>query len=233
MQSNKYTIIFATIVCMILSIMLSVTYMSLKERQELNRKIDKQKNILISAGIKVNSVEEVSKIFKEKVKAFVIDKNGEVVVGKIAANLDVKKNPNFLPIYKILNKGLVESYVYPAQGVGLWSTLYGYIAVKPNGSTVVGITFYKEGETPGLGAEINKLWFRNNFIGKEINQGNKVVGVKVVKGKAKDQSDFKTSALHMVDGISGATITGNGVTKMMKQYPVKYAPFFRKNAIKV
>jgi len=229
-QSNKYTIIFATIVCMILSVMLSVTYMSLKERQELNRKIDKQKNILISAGIKVNSVDEVSKIFKNKVKPFVVNNKGDVVVDKSVDDLDSKKDTHLFPIYKILNNGVVESYVYPAQGVGLWSTLYGYIAVKPNGSTVVGITFYKEGETPGLGAEINKLWFRDNFIGKELNKNKRVVGVKVVKGKAKDQGAYKTDSLHMVDGISGATITGNGVTKMMKDYPVKYAPFFQKNA---
>lgn len=230
MQSNKYTIIFATIVCMILSVMLSVTYMSLKERQELNRKIDKQKNILISAGIVVDSVDQVSNIFKKKVKSFVVDKEGNIVVDKLVDELDPKKDFHLFPIYKILNNGIVESYVYPAQGVGLWSTLYGYIAVKPNGSTIVGITFYKEGETPGLGAEINKLWFRDNFVGKEISKNNKVVGVKVVKGRAKDQGAYKTDSLHMVDGISGATITGNGVTKMMKNYPVKYAPFFQKNA---
>jgi Na+-transporting NADH:ubiquinone oxidoreductase subunit C len=210
--------------------MLSVTYMSLKDRQELNRKIDKQKNILISAGIKVNSVDDVSRVFRSRVKPFVVNKEGNVVVNKLVEDLDSKKDPHLLPIYKIVKNNVVESYVYPAQGVGLWSTLYGYIAVKPNGSTVVGITFYKEGETPGLGAEINKLWFRDNFIGKELNKDNKVVGVKVVKGKAKDQVTYKTDSLHMVDGISGATITGNGVTKMMKDYPVKYAPFFKKNA---
>jgi Na+-transporting NADH:ubiquinone oxidoreductase subunit C len=229
-QSNKYTIVFATIVCMILSVMLSVTYMSLKDRQELNRKIDRQKNILISAGIKVNSVDEVSEVYSKRVRPFVINRKGEVETNKLVDDLDPKKDTHLLPIYKILNNDVVESYVYPAQGVGLWSTLYGYIAVKPNGSTVVGITFYKEGETPGLGAEINKLWFRDNFIGKELNKNDKVVGVRVVKGKAKDQSDYKRDSLHMVDGISGATITGNGVTKMMKDYPVKYAPFFKKNA---
>ena len=226
MESNKYTVTFATVVCVLLSILLSVTYVSLKDKQEMNRKVDQQKNILIAAGIEVDSNDKVASIFNQNVQSLVIDFKGNIIKGKLID--DIESNSNELPIYKIIDQGKVKSYVYPAQGVGLWSTLYGYVAVKPNGSTIIGLTFYKEAETPGLGAEITKPWFRNNFINKEINKGKAIVGITVVKGKARDQVNYKTNKAHMVDGISGATITGNGVTSMMKRYPIKYAPFFKK-----
>jgi len=222
MESNKYTVTFATVICVLLSILLSVTYVSLKDRQDLNRKIDQQKNILIAAGIEVESNDKVVSTFNKSVDSLYLDRKGNIVKN------DLDNQVNHLPIYKIVVDGKVSSYVYPAQGVGLWSTLYGYVAVKPNGSTIVGLTFYKEAETPGLGAEITKSWFRDNFVNKEICKGDKVVGITVVKGKARDHVNYKSDKEHMVDGISGATITGNGVTSMMKRYPIKYAPFFKK-----
>ncbi|MBT6865923.1 MAG: NADH:ubiquinone reductase (Na(+)-transporting) subunit C, partial [Candidatus Marinimicrobia bacterium] len=113
----------------------------------------------------------------------------------------------------------------PIAGKGLWSTLYGYFAVEPDGRTVKGITFYKHGETPGLGGEIEKDWFQKNFIGKQfVNEKNELLGIQIIKGKV--QSDDK-EAYHKVDGISGATMTGKGLEYFLKDDLSKYEPFFK------
>jgi len=230
-RGNRYTILFALSVCVVLSVLLSANYMALKDRQELNRKLDRQKNILIAAGFEPQSQEEVQGLFDTRVKAMVVDASGEVVLGRLPDQIDPKAEKNLLPIYRITKEGdakATKTFVYPVSGKGLWSTMYGYLAVSPDGKSVKGLTFYQQGETPGLGAEVEKAWFRDQFVGKKLYDNGKVVGVRVVKGKARDQMDYKTKGEHMVDGISGATITCNGVSKMMKVDPKKYSAFFRK-----
>ncbi len=229
MQGNKYTVIFAFTVCVILSVLLSATYMSLKDRQELNRKLDRQKNILIAAGFTPDNANEIESLYATRVKSMVVSANGIIVAGKMPEQIEVEQSKSMFPLFRIISatdESVTESFVYPVEGKGLWSTMYGYLAVTPNGKTVKGITFYKQGETPGLGAEVEKDWFRKNFVGKKPYDGKKVVGIEVAKGKASDQAAYKTKSEHMVDGISGATLTCNGVTKMLKQGPAKYAPFF-------
>jgi len=233
MQNNKYTILFSLALCLILSVLLSGVYMLLKDQQELNKRIDKQKNILEAAQIKVVSNDEVEEIYTKLVEPLVVSRT----TGKIhkKANfeeaLEASNNKNnksdLLPIFRILDsKNQTKSYVYPIVGTGLWSTLFGYLAVTPDGKNIVGITFYKQGETPGLGAEIVQPWFREAFVGKTLYKGDKVEGVIVSKGKAKDSPLYKTDSDRMVDGISGATITGDGVMRMLDLDPEKYAKFF-------
>ena len=104
--------------------------------------------------------------------------------------------------------------------------MYGYFAIEPDASTVKGITFYKHKETPGLGAEVDKNWFKNNFIGKKlVDIEGSLVSIEVVKGYV---SDTDPNAMHKVDGISGATITGKGVTTFLKSDLEKYEPYFAK-----
>jgi len=229
-RTNWYTIGFAAIMCVVLSVMLSATFMALKDARELNKKLDSQKNILEAAGIHVATLDAAGPVFATRIEQLVITNTGKVLPGKIPDSVDFDKQPNLMPLYRVKARpddDTTVAYVYPVQGVGLWSTLYGYLAVTPGGDTVKGLSFYKEKETPGLGAEIKEAWFRDNFVGKKLydNAGN-LVGIDVVKGKARDHVDYKTRASHMVDGISGATITANGVSKMMKVFPKKYAPFF-------
>ena len=164
----------------------------------------------------------------------VLDLDGKVVEGKKPEDLPKKsatgeeKRPKYLPLYQQLDENKkVVGYVYPVSGKGLWSTLRGYLAVKPNGSEIVGLAFYSHAETPGLGAEIEKTWFTTNFIGKTLMKNGQLVGVNVVKGKAANQTTYATQKDHMVDGISGATITGNGVAKMMRVIPRRYLKFFQ------
>lgn len=212
-NNNRYILFFSLIICIFTSVSLSWCYVALKEKREFNELIDKQKNILKAAGIIIKDKKQISQIYNSSVTNIKLNTN--------------EKN-NELLIYKIINKEDNSiSYVYPIKGKGLWSTLEGYLAVYPDGDKVKGITFNKHGETPGLGAEIEKIWFTNNFINKKLYFNNQLIGIEVVKGKAKDNIQYKNKKDNMVDGISGATITGNGVTKMLKSEPKKYQLFFK------
>jgi Na+-transporting NADH:ubiquinone oxidoreductase subunit C len=241
MQTNAYTIGFATIVCVVCSLMLSGVSGALRDRQEENRVLDRQKNILVAVGydaaeIKKMARDAVAKTYSDNVEELVVDASGKVVEGvkpaalpgRVASGEEV--GAQGLALYRRrdpANPTLTLAFAYPVAGKGLWSTLLGYLAVKPDGSEIVGLTFYKHGETPGLGAEIDQPWFRQNFVGKQLYQDGSLVGVNVEKGAAADKPIFKTNAAHMVDGISGATLTGNGVAKMMKVVPRRYEAFFK------
>lgn len=227
MHSNRYIIFFTIIMCVIISFILSTVSISLKDKQEINREIDKHKNILIAAGISINN-DNIQDIYEKRVELIMLNKNGNI----IADDELIKINKNsYLPLYKIkdLNdSNKANAYVYPVTGKGLWSTLHGYLAVNANGIQIIGLTFYKHGETPGLGAEIEKPAFRNKFIGKKLYNKDKFVGITVAKGKARDHTNYSFQSEHIVDGISGATITAKGVEKMIKREPLKYHNFFYK-----
>ena len=135
-------------------------------------------------------------------------------------------NIEYLLAYKSSNP---EAFIIPISGKGLWSTLFGYFALEMDLNTVIGITFYKHGETPGLGGEVEKKWFQNNFVGKKIfDQAGEFVSIKVVKGKVNDV--YSGEALnHGVDGISGATVTSRGVSDFLKRDLLKYEQYLKNN----
>lgn len=241
-QSNAYVIGFATATCVVCSLMLSVVSGVLRDRQEQNRILDRQKNILMAVGyapeeLSKKKAAEILELYQQSFEELVIDRQGNVVESKKPSDLDPKeasgeaKDPKHLPLFRQKDPNdpaKTLAYVYPVAGKGLWSTLYGYLAVKPDGSEIVGIAFFKHGETPGLGAEIEKEWFTSNFKGKRLYEGGKIVGVEVVKGRVADKVMSAEQQRHAVDGISGATLTSNGVTKMLQAMPLRYDPFFKK-----
>ena len=130
----------------------------------------------------------------------------------------------------------VQGIALPIAGKGLWSTIFGYIALNPDTDSVLGIQFYKHGETPGLGGEVEKKWFTDNFVNHPIKQpggeiqyvpkrirdkSGKIISIKVVKGGV-DYSESNTSSIHQVDGISGATVTADGVTDFLLEDLLRY-----------
>ena len=222
MRNHNYTIIFSLILCAFTSISLSWCFVALKDKRENNEAMEKKKNILNASGIKLKNKNEIEEIFNKSVTILNVNKEGKIIESN---NNKIEKST----IYKIEDKiNNLTTYVYPIKGKGLWSTLEGYISVYPDGNKIKGITFYKHGETPGLGAEIEKEWFTKNFENKLLYNNKNLVGVEVVKGKAKNYILYKIKKDNLVDGISGATITGNGVTKMLKTEPKKYHKFFNK-----
>jgi len=227
MHSNSYTIVFTSIVTIILGGFLSVAAGTLKEIQELNVENDSKKNILSSLGYEPNSdqlwtSDDITKLFELNIEAYVLNSNGERT-NTDPATINTEVDKENLPIYVDKKDGIVNGYAIPISGKGLWSTLYGYFAIEPDGVTAKGITFYAHKETPGLGGEVEKPWFQNNFVGKRfIDEDGNLVGIKVIKGKADPGSPYE------VDGISGATITSKGLESFLVDDLEKYEPFFRK-----
>ena len=227
MHSNSYTIVFTSIVTIILGGFLSVAAGTLKEIQELNVENDSKKNILSSLGYEPDSnqlwtSDDITKLFKLNIEAYVLNSNGERT-NTDPASINTEIDKENLPIYVDKKDGIVNGYAIPISGKGLWSTLYGYFAIEPDGVTAKGITFYAHKETPGLGGEVEKPWFQNNFVGKRfIDEDGNLVGIKVIKGKADPDSPYE------VDGISGATITSKGLESFLVDDLEKYEPFFRK-----
>jgi len=233
-KGDTYTILFAAAVCVACSILLSATSAALKSRQERQAEIDRKINVLKALGVAVKneegkkiSGEEVESIFSEHISEVIIDaKTGEVVPGLGSADVskeEIDKREK-LPLYEWRDQGEVTKYVFPISGKGLWSTIYGYLALDSDLGTIAGITFYKHGETPGLGGEISADWFQQQFKGKKIYEDGKLLQFQVVKGKVADK--YPKGNDHAVDGISGATLTGKGVTQFMNADLEKYEKYF-------
>lgn len=231
-DSFKYTIIFALTICVVCSIMLSLVSEGLKAKKEENIALDIQKNILKAVALREPlpakvKPEQVKSVYNEKITEQVIDKGGKIVEGKLPA--DIKEGEDLYAIYVYKEGQTVLAYAFPIVGKGLWSTLLGYFALEPDAKTVRGITFYSHGETPGLGAEIEKDWFTSNFKGKDVwdDEKGELIPTEVVKGKVADVIS-KDKEQYYVDGISGATMTAKGVTEMVDRWLKVYEPFFNK-----
>jgi len=175
------------------------------------------------------SDEEVINIFQNKMEQKALNMKGEVIEGVAADDIDMakeRKKPEAerrLPLYVYHHNGQ-KYYIVSVRGNGLWDEIWGNIALKNDLNTIAGAAFDHKGETPGLGAEIkDNPTFSEQFKGKELyNDSGEYVSVKVVKGGVKDSRD------HAVDGISGATVTANGVQEMMYRGIKYYQPYFEK-----
>ena len=225
MRNNSYTLIFTSCVTIVLGIIIATTADNLRERQKTNEELDIKKNILYALGYKQNidnpwTNKIVESLYNNSINEIYLDHKGTVY----QKQEDIEKNP--LKIYQRMDNGLITGYAIPIEGKGLWGTMYGYFAIEPDAVTVKGITFYRHKETPGLGGEVDKEWFKNNFIGKRlVDNDGKLVSIEVIKGFV---SDKDPEAYRKVDGISGATITGKGVTTFLKKDLNKYEPYFKK-----
>ena len=223
MRSDTYTIVFTTIVTVVLGLGLSVTADSLRERQSINEELDIKKNILSVLGFNLSSDwgnDQIQSLYQKNINELIVDKTGSILGSIESSNSDNYK------IYQSKENDKVTGYAIPIAGKGLWGTMYGYFAIEPDAETVKGITFYRHKETPGLGAEVDKEWFQSNFVGKKlIDTSGSLVSVEVVKGYV---SNADPKAMHKVDGISGATITGKGLTTFLKNDLQKYEPYLSK-----
>jgi len=229
-HKNSYVFFFAAVVTITCSILLAAAANLLKDRQQENIAFDIRKNILASAGLGSQDLErqEVLDMYDKYIRSKVINLEGEEVSDKSVEQIDPKKDLNLLPMYYAEQDGEIIAYIIPISGKGLWSTIYGYLALEKDLNTVKGITFYQHGETPGLGGEIEKDWFKNNFKGKKIySPDGNLLSITVLKGKVTDLIP-DAEAYHYVDGISGSTLTGNGLDRFLKNDLEIYNPFFKK-----
>jgi len=232
MSENKNgkvrSILFALVLCFVCSLILIAASNGLKGRQQKNLLVDRQTNILKSAGlIKEDDYynhQLIESIFKKKIKSYFIDPSGHLLIKE-------NSNQKLLKIYLHIKDGIIESYILPIDSRGLWGKILGYLALKNDGSTVTGFTVYSHSETPGLGGEIESRWFRKNFAGKKIvDKENNFVSIVIAKGNAPKKGED-----NYVDGISGATLTGKFLTKGLKNILLEYEPVsirFRSGLIK-
>ncbi|WP_165088289.1 Na(+)-translocating NADH-quinone reductase subunit C [Neisseria yangbaofengii] len=220
------TLTVVIVVSLVCSVVVAGSAVGLKPKQIEQKAKDKQSYILSVAGL-LDEKTDIAKTYSQRIEPRVVDlTTGEYVdnppegFDARSAAKDPKQNVRIDPeddlasiktrakladVYLVKDEGgKVEQIVLPMHGNGLWSVMYGFVSVKPDGNTLNGITYYEQGETPGLGGEIaNPLW-QQKFVGKKLynEQGN--VAIRVGKGAGADQE-------HGVDGLSGATLTTKGV----------------------
>ncbi len=227
MRSNSYTVLFTAAITVVLGFLLSIAATSLKEKQLLNVELDIKKNILIALNIQPKgekfTPDEIKAQYEKIVVPIVVDKTGAILEN--ISSESIENIDNQFPVFMQKMGNKIEGYAIPISGKGLWSTLYGYLALKPDGETVKGITFYQHGETPGLGGEIEKKWFTDNYKQKKIvDDKGALVSIQAVKGEADPTSP---EYYHQVDGVSGATMTTKGLNIFLKSELKKYDPYFQ------
>ena len=239
-ESNIYTIIFAVAMVVIVGSLLAYAASSLEPTISENKRLEKQQNILYAMGVNENdessatfiSTDKAPQAFSEFIKKQLVIQDGQVIEDDQAYLIDVKKEKSAakkegysrkLPLF-IGEKDGQTYYVAPIYGKGLWDAIWGFISVDEN-MVVQGVYFDHKAETPGLGANIKMRFFMDDFIGESLMDGNSYAGIEVAKGNNdplnKDKSDNE------VDALAGATITGNGVSAMIKETLKVYKPYLQ------
>ena len=230
-DSNAYTFIFATLMVLVVASVLAFTASSLKDLQDANVRKEKMQNILATIGIETDREQAETLYNQYIVEELSLVSGGEIDTDSNAFELELSnelKKPlteQRFPLY-VANVDGVKSYVVPLRGAGLWNAIWGYIALKEDKNTIQGAVFDHVGETAGLGAEITQQWFQDRFVGEKVfdTDGN-LFGINVSKTN-NDPKDLDKDD-HEVDAISGATITGDGVTDMIKERLQHYLPYLK------
>ncbi|MDE6574195.1 MAG: NADH:ubiquinone reductase (Na(+)-transporting) subunit C [Muribaculaceae bacterium] len=226
-QSNTYTLLYIIVLVAVVGTALAFTSISLKERQQNNAAADKMRQILASVNIEANGNSIAQEYEKYIISSFIVNDKGERIDNEtdafdLSVEAQSKAEPakRLLPVYQCrLDDGEIK-YILPMYGAGLWGPIWGYISVNSDGRTIYGAYFAHQGETPGLGAEIEKPAFTSRFAGKKLFENNKFYPVAVVKAgqPAPEGADY-------VDGVSGGTITSKGVGAMIDNCISPYSSF--------
>ncbi len=238
-RGNLYIVLFTTCVCGVFSVVVSLSAVTLKDRQDANRKLDRQKNVLLVAGLIQEgtrlTVEQADALFRDNIEAKLVELSSGAIIEEGAPHWEdplayeqrralgdpalssrapdnpakVIRLPHRAVVYLVKKNETLDSVVLPVEGAGLWSTLYGFLALEADLNTVKGITFYEHAETPGLGGEIDNSGWRRSWKGKRLADEAGKHRFHVKKGIAGDDP-------YAVDGLSGATLTANGVTHLVQ-----------------
>ncbi|CAK8725641.1 Na(+)-translocating NADH-quinone reductase subunit C [Candidatus Electrothrix laxa] len=224
------------VLAFICSLLVAGAAVGLRPRQEINRKLDQKKNILRAAGL-YQGKGDVETLFQQVEAKIIRLADGDFVPPetlnpaefdqlqsalndetgrKLSREEDkagLNRQENFSLVYLVKKAGHLDKVILPIRGKGLWSTLYGYVALSADLSTISGITFYEHGETPGLGGEIDNPDWQAGWQGKQLYDSkspydqNRLPAIQIVKGQGQGP--------YQVDGVSGATLTMNGVNNLM------------------
>ena len=220
-DSNVYTILYESAMVVLVAIVLAFTSESLKSKQKLNEDTDKRQQILRSINVAVSGNETESQYNKLITASYLVNDRGEQTEGD-AFSLDADKAFKMCvyPVFVATVDGQTK-YIMALQGKGLWGPIWGYISVNDDKNTVFGVDFSHQGETPGLGAEITTALFKSQFAGKQLFKAGTFKSIAVVKpGRSKQEQDY-------VDGISGGTLTSDGVNNMLLSSLACYTGFLK------
>ncbi len=249
-EGAKKTIGIALVVCLICSILVATAAVGLRKIQKKNQDQEKIKNILLAGGIDFKN-RDLQEVYREKIRTDLI----ELASGRILPEseykedlrpetFDIKNTPytrridpdkdiakiQFVPlymiIYEVIENDRMDRIILPIYGKGLWSTMYGFIALDRDLKTIKGFTFYQHGETPGLGGEVDNPRWKRIWVGKQAFDSNGHVRIRVIKGKVDPDSP---DAKYKIDGLSGSTLTTRGVDQMVQFWLGEngYGPFLK------
>lgn len=242
-NKNSYTIIYSIVMVVVVAAVLAFVSLSLKDKQNENISNEKKQYLLASVGLGADA--NFDSVIKS---AVVVDGNGKIIN---TADSDVAKSEAFaistseqntkikalatlapealeaakaelrLPVFIADLPDGSQAYIFSAYGAGLWGPIWGWVSLKTDFSTIVGVKFDHQGETPGLGAEIATPKFSNQFIGKEIFANGEFTSVAIVKGGVKEGST------NQVDAISGGTITSKALEASILNWFEAYLPYIK------
>ncbi len=226
-QSNTYTIIYTIILVVVVGAALAGTSLMLKPQQQANADADKMKQILTSAHITPDANDIQSDFARYITEQYIVNADGQRIEGNafdvnVAQEAKLPVDERRLPVYVCQIAENDVKYILPVYGAGLWGPIWGYMAINSDGKTVYGAYFALQGETPGLGAEIEKPEFSDQFDGKLLFKDNTFKPIAVVKTGQKplNGEDY-------VDAISGGTITSKGVQSMLENCLSGYSSFLQ------
>jgi len=240
------TLVVALVLCVACSVIVSSAAVLLRPLQEANKKLDQQRNVLLAAGVDVESMtmQEVEEFFADdtKVRRVLVDLSTGIPVDEESTGIDptvydpkraakssalsqpvmtdgpttgIARREKYAFVYQILKDGQLDLHILPIYGKGLWSTLYGFLALDNDTRTVRGITFYEHKETPGLGGEVDNQDWKDKWPNKQVFDEAWNVDFRIIKGQVNPDA---THANHEVDGLSGATITSRGVSNSVQYW---------------
>ena len=240
-EKNTYTIAFAAVMVVIVGALLAFMASALSAKISENERLEKQQNILYAMGVNENEgagsvsfigTDKVAEAFNTYIKEQIILEGDKITKDPNAYLIDLKKEETNakagktrkLPVF-IGEKDNKEFYIIPMRGKGLWDAIWGFVAVDKN-MIVQGVYFDHKGETPGLGANIKQRYFMDDFIGEHLlDASGNFKGITVAKGNNDPKNNDKTD--YEVDAIAGATITGDGVSAMIKSDLKLYVDYFK------
>ena len=224
MSNAMKSLLFAAVLGVVCSLLLTAASSGLKAFQEENALVDRQRNVLKAVGAldpeRRYRSDEIRTLFEKSIKTVKVDADGRAVTTDTAAG-------RLLPLYLFMQDDQVQSYILPVDSRGLWGRIYGFLAIRNDGRTVAGFSVYQHSETPGLGGEIERPWFQQNFVGKQIlDAQGELVSVGIAKGAVADVVATDRQG-NYVDGISGATLTGRYLSEGLKEILLTYEPVSR------
>ncbi len=237
-DKNSYTVIFAAVMVVVVGSLLAFFASALSEKISENERLEKQQNILYAMGINENEDEgsvnfiptdKVAGEFSKYIQEQLVIEGDKITENDQAYLIDLKKQETAskngetrkLPLF-IGEKDGKKFYIIPMRGKGLWDAIWGFVALDQN-LVVQGVYFDHKAETPGLGANIKQRYFMDDFTGESILDGTEYAGITVAKGNNDPTNNIKDD--NEVDALAGATITGNGVSAMIKESVKMYKPY--------